>query len=697
MKSAASSAAPTLSFPRRITARRRPPIDYEIVLDGFAGVGGWGLGEEHANGYAIDLAFNHDANAVHGYRINHPATRVLHSDAFEVHPLDPQCDPHRRMAHGHFSPDCTDFSKAKGGAPVSDRVRGLAWIVIAWGFHRRPRVLTLENVEEFSQWGPTLTINGKRQPDPVRRGQHFEAFTLCLSTGLPLGHPSISEVLEAIGPGTHMNVPLKALHRGLGYRFEHREIIACDHGAATIRKRFYMVAKCDGGRIIWPPATHGPPTHPDVLSGKLEPHRTAAEFIDFNQPCPSVLMNRRQAKAFTRRTGRRIIRPLARSTQKRIAKGIEQFLINPKDGVEPFIVMCNHGGEYPARSVSQPMRTLTSRRDAHGVVDAALAPFCSYGQHGGANRSVNEPHHTITASRKDTNAVIAPVLVPRYGERAGQAPRCRSVNQPAATVVPTGNGDTLVSACMVGAGGPGYSGKPRRIDRPGGTLLKENHQAIIRALLTKHYTDVVGTSLNHPSGTITSWDHHALTAAHMLKMRGTCKAGQTLDEPGPTLTSGGNHTAIVTAILTSYYSSGSGKTGRPVNIPSPTIPATDVLAIAQMIAAPCGPDAVKGFLRVWNFLRRNLGRNAPMPIVVVGGQLYLIIDIGMRMLTPPELLGLQFGEMADGWVLTGSREQQTAGIGNSVCPHVARAIVKANVKIRRIESTDPAALVEASA
>lgn len=617
-------------FGQRINARRRPPLDHEIVVDSFAGAGGWGRGEEAANGWAVDVAINHDPLAIETHKANHPATVHYQTDVFEVHPLS--VEPGRRIAHAHFSPDCTHHSKARGSAPVSDRVRGLAWVVLAWAFHRRPRVVTLENVEEFRKWGPT---RGGR-PIAERAGETFEAFVSALGKGCRPDHPALEEVVRVLEP--IVPTARAAAVAGLGYQVEWRELRACDYGAPTIRRRFFLIARCDGDPVVWPAPTHGP--------GRRLPYATAAECIDWTLPCPSIFMTPAEARAHFEATGRRVVRPLKPKTLARIAAGVMRYVVN---AAEPFVVTCNHSGVGGLRAAGEPMRTLTASRDAHGIVVPSMISIANYGGDGSPARPIDAPLSTVTARpRGGHHAVVAPVLVPRYGEREGQAMRARPVDAPMPTVVPTGNGAGLVSACLVGAGGPAYGGKPRGIDGPMGTVLRENRSAMVAAFLAKHYGGVVGQDPRGPVGTVTTVDHHAAVAASLVHLRGTARDGRSPAEPMPTLTAGGNHIGAVAAFLQSYY--GNSTDGIAVDAPAPTVTTRDRLGLV---------------------------------VVHVAGEPYVITDIGMRMLEPEELLRAQFGELAEGWVLLGSKSQRVAGIGNSVCPHVARAIVAANVTVRR--------------
>lgn len=558
---------PLLNYRSRVTARRRPPMDSEIVVDSFAGFGGWGLGEEVANGWAVDVAINHSPLAIAAHKVNHPATLHYEASVFEVDPR--KVEPGRRIGHCHFSPDCTHHSKARGGAPVSDRVRGLAWIVLAWAYQRRPRVITLENVEEFQGWGPTIDRgDGQRVPDPARKGETFRAFIGALTTGIPDGmdNPAIKEIRETLGNWC----PIHTLVQGLGYKAEHREMIACDYGAPTRRKRFFMVARCDGRPIRWPKPTYGP---------SARPYRTAADCIDWSLPCPSIFMTREQVREYYDQTGIRVIRPLKPATLRRIAAGVMRYVV---EATRPFIVQCNHSGGMRVRSVDEPMCTLTSARDAHGLVVPSLVSVqnaSSAGIHDAAR-----PMPTITAW-------------------------------------PKGGGHALVAAFL-----NRYNG-------------------------SKSMGDVRCQEMARPIGTLDTSNRYGLTAAHLVHLRGTARDGQRLDAPGPTLTSGGLHVGLVAAFLQTYY--GNSRDGHAIDQPAPTLVTKDRIGLVT---------------------------------VILDGETYVIADIGMRMLHPHELLKMQFGEHARGWVLMGTKSEQVAGIGNSVCPHVSKAIVKANVKLQRVDS-----------
>ena len=291
----------------------------EIIVDNFAGGGGASTGIELAIGRSVDIAINHDENAIAMHKTNHPDTLHYCESVFDVDPV--AATGGNPVGLAWFSPDCRHFSKAKGAKPVKKEIRGLAWIVIRWALAKRPRVMMLENVEEFKTWGPLL--EDEMRPDPARTGETFAAFVGMLSTGINADHPALAEVCEflSIEPDSEQ---ARSLIQGLGYNIDYRELRACDFGAPTIRKRFFMVMRCDGESVRWPAPTHGDPKSLEVQSGRLAAWRTAAECIDWSLPCPSIF---ERAK------------PLAENTLKRIARGIERFVLN---NPTPFIVKCNH-------------------------------------------------------------------------------------------------------------------------------------------------------------------------------------------------------------------------------------------------------------------------------------------------------------------------------------------------------------------
>ncbi|RWF09826.1 MAG: DNA cytosine methyltransferase, partial [Mesorhizobium sp.] len=431
-------------------------LDYPpLILDSFAGGGGASTGIEMALGRSPDIAINHNPAALALHAANHPETLHLSENVYKVDPLDHVAGKH--IGLGWFSPDCKHFSKAKGGKPVERNIRDLAWIIPGWVERIQDSggsidVIILENVEEFRDWGPLLDTERGLMPDPEARGQTFQKWC-------------------------------KALRR-LGGKIEWRELRACDFGAPTIRKRLFVIVRFDGQRIVWPKPTHGKPDDPDVIAGRKRPWRTAAEIIDWSLPCPSIFDT---GAEIMDKLGLRAVRPLADATMSRVARGVDRYVLKAK---KPFLVNLTHGvrletlddpfntitgahrGEKAVVAPSvirfntgatghdarEPLATVTAnsfkKRPGGAAPLGVVAPVLSYAQQGGANRSVEDPAHTITASKKDQNAVIAPTLIQMgYGEREGQAPRALDIGAPIGTVVAGGVKHALAVPTLVGCGG----------------------------------------------------------------------------------------------------------------------------------------------------------------------------------------------------------------------------------------------------
>jgi DNA (cytosine-5)-methyltransferase 1 len=461
----------------------RASFEDEIVVDSFAGGGGASLGISWALGRGPDIAINHDAEAIALHKANHPETEHHTEDVWKVDPVE-ACQG-RRVGLMWLSPDCKHFSKAKGGKPVSKKIRGLAWVAIRWAAAVKPRVIVLENVEEFQTWGPVLATTNK--PCPERKGKTFRAFIAKL--------------------------------RKLGYAVEWKELRACDYGTPTIRKRLFIIARCDGQPIVWPKPTHGK---------TLQPWRTAAECIQWEIACPSI---------FTRK------KALAENTLKRIARGLKKFVI---ESPRPFIVgVGGRQGQSPERSVDRPYQTITSKADS-----AIVVPYIATLTHHGSDRvqDLTQPFPTVTGAHRGEQALIAPTLIQRYGENEKQAPRASDITKPMNTVVPTGNGANLVAA-----------------------------------FLAKHYkesseNDVKASSLFDPAPTVMSTVHHSLVTSHLMAMRGTEPShlhGDSMTEPMRTVSASGNHAAEVRAFLVQYYSEGSGQQPHSLQLPLGTVTSRD--------------------------------------------------------------------------------------------------------------------------
>jgi DNA (cytosine-5)-methyltransferase 1 len=619
-----------------------------MIVDNFAGGGGASTGIEIAVGRSPDVAINHNSEALAMHLANHPETRHYASDVFEI---DPQVVVRGRpVGLAWFSPDCTQFSKAKGGKPIREagkKSRGLAWVVVKWAKIARPRVIMLENVEEWQHWGPLVKTDKGEVPCPVRKGETFRRWK-------------------------------RALER-LGYQVELRELRACDFGTPTIRKRLFVICRCDGLPIVWPEPTHGRPDTEGVRSGRLKPWRTAAEILDWSIPCPSIFLTPEEAKAIG------VKRPLAENTLKRIAAGLKRYVL---DAAKPFIVRCNHGGDWfrgqgletplttvtgskgdalvmpyidayhgptadghPSRAteLTEPTRTVDTQ-NRYGIVapflgspahstttgrgknvwapdepittitstndKCVIAPIMTYAQHGGSNRCPDEPLHTVTASTKDQNAVIAPVLSREFGKSTGA-----DVEMPVPTVMPGGQGKT----------------------------------ALVQAFLAQHNTGLVGHRADKPLSTITSrGTQQQVVEAAFLSHNYTSNTGGGAGEPDrplKTVMAGGQHHMAVKAFLQKYY--GTGGQHQDCREPTHTVPTKDRLGL-----------------------------------VTVDETDYEIVDIGMRMLTSRELFRAQgFPDSykidvpafdSRGRMRPLPKDAQVRMCGNSVCPQVAAALVSAN-------------------
>lgn len=420
-----------------------------LIVDNFAGGGGAGLGIEQAMGRPVDYAINHSAKALAMHRINHPGTtHLLHSDVWEVDPRD--VAQGRPIDLAWFSPDCKHFSKAKGGRPVSPRVRGLAWVVIRWAELVRPRIIILENVEEFQTWGP-LMDDGK--PCPDRKGSTFHGWVDKL--------------------------------RDRGYQVEWRELRACDYGVPTIRKRLFLIARCDGMPIVWPEPTHGP---------GLLPYRTAAECIDWSIPCPSI---------FDRP------RPLAENTLKRIAAGIKRYVI---DDPSPFILpIAHYNGCNTAHDINQPLSTITS--NPKGGAHALCVPTLVSTNHGetGGRRSypVDAPSRTVQASCRGSEALVSAFLAKHYTGVVGHG-----VKQPIGTVT-SWDHHSVVACHMINQKGTRQSS--RGVNEPLSTVCAgTTHAGLVAALLVKYYgNDQHGQGIKEPLHTIPTKDRYGVITVNL--------------------------------------------------------------------------------------------------------------------------------------------------------------------------------------
>lgn len=353
-------------------------LPHELIIDNFAGGGGTSTGLEQAFGRSVDVAINHDPKALAMHRVNHPKTKHYCESVWDIDPIE--ATGNQPVGLVWLSPDCKHFSKAKGGKPVEKKIRGLAWVALRWAAKTRPRVIMLENVEEFKTWG---TLGSDGRPCPKGKGRTFKSF-------------------------------VNALKRQ-GYEVEWRELRACDYGSPTIRKRFFLIARRDGLPIKWPKPTHGHPESIQVQKGSLKPWRTAAECIDWSIECPSI---------FTRK------RPLAQATLERIAGGLKRFVLDNPDpfivnGIAPVLTECANASNKRSMPIDEPLRTICAQ--IKGGHHALTSIFLAKNYTGVIGSAATDPVHTITA--KDHHALVVSHLSKLKNNCIGQ-----DVNEPIHTM-----------------------------------------------------------------------------------------------------------------------------------------------------------------------------------------------------------------------------------------------------------------------
>ena len=454
-------------------------INGELIVDNFAGGGGASTGIELATGKSVDIAINHDPEAIRMHKANHPNTKHYCEDVWQVDPVK-ACKGHP-VGLAWFSPDCKHFSKAKGGKPKDKFIRGLAWVACRWAGLVRPRVIMLENVEEFKTWGP---LNRGHHPIKAKQGKTFEKFVQQL--------------------------------QNLGYEVQFRELVAADYGAPTMRKRFFMIARCDGKPIIWPEPTHAPRNSQEVKEGLLKPYVGAYTQIDFSRPCPSIFDTSQEIKE---KYGIRAVRPLAPKTMERIARGLKKFVL---DNPEPFILQCNHGGKRRPNDIREPMPTITGKH-GYGIVEPKLTPYLSVNRENHFGSDMREPVHTITANNQ--HMLMTPTLIQYHSETAKGEVRGKTIEDPIMTV-----------------------------DR-------SNRYGLVTSFLHKYYDGGykgAGDSVENPLPTVAAWDHNSVVTANLIQMNKNCY-GRDIADPLPTITAGDGHFGEVRAFLIKYYGNGSAE------------------------------------------------------------------------------------------------------------------------------------------
>lgn len=580
----------------------------ELIVDNFAGGGGASTGIELATGRPVDIAINHDPDAIAMHKANHPYTVHYCESVWDVDPK--KVCRGRKVGLAWFSPDCKHFSKAKGGKPVDKNIRGLAWIVLKWAGTVCPRVIILENVEEFQTWGPVR----KGKPVKSRAGETFRKW---------------KEQLES-----------------LGYCIEHRELVAADYGAPTIRKRFFLIARCDGKPIIFPEKTHAPVDSEEVIEGRKKPWRSAAEIIDWSLPCPSIFDTSEEIKE---KYGIRAVRPLAENTIKRIIRGLDKFVLNTS---APFLVMVNHTGEFRGQEITDPVQTVTAK-NGYGLVSPVLEPYSIW---------------TVSNTSNATgHAADSPVDTIRTGG---------------------GGGQMLLSAAMTAIGQTGFSkDRSYSVEEPVRTTVSKAEQCLLMPSLVQYHTEqsekARGQKVTEPLMTLDASNRYGVSAAYLTKYYGNERGGISAADPLHTVTAK-DREAVTAAFLSKFYKTGVGQdTSEPLHTVT-TSPGHFGLTIVKL-------ERENTDLGHWNEIRELLNRYADYKIgcdeillISIKNQKYFISDIGLRMLTPKELYAAN-GFPADYIIdhdYTGKaygKTKQVARCGNAVPPPFAESLVRANL------------------
>ncbi len=573
----------------------------DCFVDSFAGGGGASTGIEMATGHPVDVAINHNEAAIMMHRRNHPFTEHYIEDVWQVDPKDAVRGRHVRLAW--FSPDCKHFSRAKGAALVDKKIRGLAWAVLKWAAKVRPDVIMLENVPEFTTWGPVR----RGKPVKSKAGQTYKKWLA---------------QLEA-----------------LGYVVETSKICAADVGAPTIRTRFLLIARCDGKPIVFPERTHAPRDSAEVKCGKLKAWRSASEVIDFSLPCPSIFASKQEIKA---QYGINAVRPLKENTLRRIARGLDKFVIK---SAEPFIVQ--HKFDNTAQDVNNPLSTITAV-GAHEVVDPIVTPYAICNNAGNAPHGMNEPVPTVTTGGR--NILVHPTLIQYHTEQSAKEHRGQRVDEPIQTV-DAANRYGLSTAFLSEYYGNAREGVDLR--EPAQTVTAKDRECLNAAWLTQcfsgegHYH-----STEEPLATITTMEREGVTLAHLAHFKGKDK-GQHPRDPLMTVTArDGQFADVRTTVVKWDGQTDLGYWGE----------------VRKMLNQYCGYNLADDEILLLN----------------ICGIWYFISDIGLRMLTPRELydaMGFPHDYIIDRDVNGNpiTRADQVARCGNAVCPAVAEALVRANL------------------
>ncbi|TAM23395.1 MAG: DNA cytosine methyltransferase [Nevskiaceae bacterium] len=686
----------------------RLDIAHELIVDLFAGGGGMSTAIEEVFGRHADIAVNHDDDALSMHRVNHPQTRHFIADVYEVDP--------RAVCRGrpvgllHLSPDCTHHSQAAGGQPRDRKIRALSWVGKRWAGQVRPRVITLENVKQIRQWGPLVA----KRDVATGRVLKLDGTVAAAGERVPVEQQYLVPDKRRAGRTWEQ---FKAQFRAMGYEVGETLLVAANHGAATTRERLMFTARCDGQ-----PIGKAEIAYAKAPQRGQKRWKAAAAHLDFSLPCPSIFERKR---------------PLADATCRRIAKGIHRYVLG---GADPFIVPATHQGSDRLRSVADPAATITA---AHRGELMLVTPHLQQFSQGGRNHDAGQPLPTITTAKggeqmlvtpvlagvggragdsdprgggqplytitsKADTAVIAPLLVPFGQNAAGQSPvdplatvmpgatrhpvvapllvqaghgegagtelkrwshGINDVQGPVGTITASGGGQSLGVAMLVQTGYGEREGQAPRtadIDAPLGTAVGTGKHALVTAFLAQHNHNDAGGCPGHdarePASTITqSGSQQGLVTANLIQFRQNCD-GRDAVEPLRTLSAGGEHHGIVQCTLSREHEEGA-------------------LRVAAFLIRYYGTGGQWGDLRDPAATITTTDRLA-MVTVTIHGTPYVIVDIGLRMLTPRELYGCQ--GFPPSYIIEhghdGRRFSKSAQVrmcGNSVSPPMGAAHLRA--------------------
>nr|CRY96542.1 hypothetical protein [uncultured prokaryote] len=523
------------------------------------------------------------------HKTNHPHTVHYQASVWDVDPEEVCAG--RPVGLAWFSPDCKHFSKAKGGKPVDKNIRGLAWIALRWAGTVRPRVIILENVEEFQTWGPVR----RGRPVKSKTGQTFRKWVA---------------QLEA-----------------LGYTVEWRELVAADYGAPTTRKRFFLIARCDGRPVVWPEPTHAPADSEEVKAGRKKPWRSASEIIDWSLPCPSIFDTREEVKE---KYGLIAQRPLRPNTMRRVARGVDKFVIK---AANPFIVPMGYGeakGQAPrVHDIQEPFPTAVGKAK-HGVCQPYMAPLTMHNNENATGTAITEPVNTITGTGAGGHQMLITPTLAAIGQTGG-GDRCRSVEEPTHTQVSKAEECVVCPAMIQYHTEQTERVRGQAVTDPIMTIDASNRYGIAAASLAKYYgNDQHGQDAAEPMHTITAKDREAVTMATLTEYHGT-STGQDMGDPMHTTLSK-PHQALQTAHMVKMKGT---NLGGPVQEPVQTITASGThhgLVITKVEKAAPGAD-----LQRWPLIREALNKycdyhlaDNEVILFLIDGAWYFMADIGLR-------------------------------------------------------------------